>query len=198
MDRFRWAERHDGLITNETARAAGQTKRQLEREREAGTAAQASAEACRLSTVRRQPGGKRFARCCWPCRDRVPGRIGRRCTLLGGGAELRDRPHPRDHRSRAPGHARRSRLPSLWPARGGRPRASRRHALHVAPANRDRPQRRDDVRGTWQGGRRVPPSKAVEPRRTARASRPHAAGAGSVGRDLAQGAGQAPARIRPG
>lgn len=36
MDRFRWAERHDGLITNETARAAGQTKRQLERERQVG------------------------------------------------------------------------------------------------------------------------------------------------------------------
>jgi hypothetical protein len=43
MDRFRWAERHDGLITNDTARAAGQTKRQLEREREAG----------RLRSVRR-------------------------------------------------------------------------------------------------------------------------------------------------
>jgi hypothetical protein len=36
MDRFRWAERHDGLITNDTARAAGQSKRQLERERELG------------------------------------------------------------------------------------------------------------------------------------------------------------------
>ena len=36
MDRFRWAERHDGLITNDTARAAGQTKRQLERDRKAG------------------------------------------------------------------------------------------------------------------------------------------------------------------
>jgi hypothetical protein len=36
MDRFRWAERHDGLITNDIARAAGQTKRQLERERQRG------------------------------------------------------------------------------------------------------------------------------------------------------------------
>ena len=36
MDRFRWAERHDGLITTETARAAGQTKRQLQRERDLG------------------------------------------------------------------------------------------------------------------------------------------------------------------
>ncbi|MGZ4773317.1 MAG: hypothetical protein ACXV3B_11605 [Ilumatobacteraceae bacterium] len=36
MDRFRWAERHDGLITTETARASGQTKRQLQRERDVG------------------------------------------------------------------------------------------------------------------------------------------------------------------
>ena len=36
MDRFRWAECHDGLITNVTAKGAGQTKRQLERERESG------------------------------------------------------------------------------------------------------------------------------------------------------------------
>ncbi|MEY2582661.1 MAG: hypothetical protein QOE09_2510 [Ilumatobacteraceae bacterium] len=36
MDRFRWAERHDGLITNVTAKRAGQTKRQLERDRETG------------------------------------------------------------------------------------------------------------------------------------------------------------------
>ena len=36
MDRFRWAERHDGLITNDAARKAGQTKRQLERDRKAG------------------------------------------------------------------------------------------------------------------------------------------------------------------
>jgi hypothetical protein len=36
MDRFRWAERRDGLITTRTARDAGQTKRQLEVEHEAG------------------------------------------------------------------------------------------------------------------------------------------------------------------
>jgi very-short-patch-repair endonuclease len=36
MDRFRWAERHDGLITNEIVRIAGRTKRQLERERTNG------------------------------------------------------------------------------------------------------------------------------------------------------------------
>ena len=36
MDRFRWAERHDGLITTDIAKAAGQTKRQLARERASG------------------------------------------------------------------------------------------------------------------------------------------------------------------
>ena len=36
MDRFRWAERHDGLITTEAARASGQTKRQLQKERDVG------------------------------------------------------------------------------------------------------------------------------------------------------------------
>jgi hypothetical protein len=36
MDRFLWAERHDGLITNVTAKSAGQTRRQLEHERESG------------------------------------------------------------------------------------------------------------------------------------------------------------------
>ena len=36
MDRFRWAERHDGLITNAAAKGDAQTKRQVEREREAG------------------------------------------------------------------------------------------------------------------------------------------------------------------
>lgn len=36
MDRFRWAERHDGLITTQAARASGQTKRQLQRERDQG------------------------------------------------------------------------------------------------------------------------------------------------------------------
>ena len=36
MDRFLWAERHDGLITNVAARRAGQTKRQWEQERESG------------------------------------------------------------------------------------------------------------------------------------------------------------------
>jgi hypothetical protein len=36
MDQYRWAERHDGLITNDTAREAGQTKRQLERDRKSG------------------------------------------------------------------------------------------------------------------------------------------------------------------
>jgi hypothetical protein len=43
MDRFLWAERHDGLITNQAASAAGRTKRQLERDRKIG----------RLRTVRR-------------------------------------------------------------------------------------------------------------------------------------------------
>ncbi len=36
LDRFRWAERHDGLITNDAARAAGRTRRQLERDRAVG------------------------------------------------------------------------------------------------------------------------------------------------------------------
>jgi hypothetical protein len=36
MDRFRWAERHDGLITSEADRNAGRTKRQLERDRRVG------------------------------------------------------------------------------------------------------------------------------------------------------------------
>jgi hypothetical protein len=43
MDRFRWAERHDGLITKNASKASGQTKRQLERDRQSG----------RLRTVRR-------------------------------------------------------------------------------------------------------------------------------------------------
>jgi len=36
MDRFRWAERHDGLITTDVARESGQTKRQLAAERASG------------------------------------------------------------------------------------------------------------------------------------------------------------------
>jgi hypothetical protein len=36
MDRFHWAERHDGLISNETAKAAGQSKRQIARDRQSG------------------------------------------------------------------------------------------------------------------------------------------------------------------
>jgi hypothetical protein len=36
LDQFRWAERHDGLITNAVSRAAGRTKRQLERDRQVG------------------------------------------------------------------------------------------------------------------------------------------------------------------
>src|SRR5215212_4448181 len=36
MDRFRWAERHDGLIDTATATAAGQTKRQIARDRKSG------------------------------------------------------------------------------------------------------------------------------------------------------------------
>jgi hypothetical protein len=43
MDRFHWAERHDGLITSSADREAGRTKRQLERDRKVG----------RLRTVRR-------------------------------------------------------------------------------------------------------------------------------------------------
>jgi hypothetical protein len=43
MDQYRWAERHDGLIINDKAHEAGQTKHQLERDRKAG----------RLRTVRR-------------------------------------------------------------------------------------------------------------------------------------------------
>ena len=43
MDRFHWAERHDGLITSAVDRDAGRTKRQLERDRKVG----------RLRTVRR-------------------------------------------------------------------------------------------------------------------------------------------------
>jgi hypothetical protein len=36
MDRFRWAERHDGLITTNVARKSGRTKRQLAAERASG------------------------------------------------------------------------------------------------------------------------------------------------------------------
>ncbi len=36
MDRFRWAERHDGLITTDIARTSGQTKRQLAADRASG------------------------------------------------------------------------------------------------------------------------------------------------------------------
>jgi hypothetical protein len=36
VDRFRWAERHDGLVTTDIARTSGQTKRQLAAERTAG------------------------------------------------------------------------------------------------------------------------------------------------------------------
>jgi hypothetical protein len=36
MDRFRWAERNDGLITTEAGRESGQTKRQLAHERASG------------------------------------------------------------------------------------------------------------------------------------------------------------------
>ncbi|MEO7371335.1 MAG: hypothetical protein ABIZ69_10745, partial [Ilumatobacteraceae bacterium] len=36
MERFHWAERHDGLITNAVAFADGLTKRQLERDRDVG------------------------------------------------------------------------------------------------------------------------------------------------------------------
>jgi hypothetical protein len=36
MDRFRWAERHDGLIDSATATAAGQTKRQIAHDRKSG------------------------------------------------------------------------------------------------------------------------------------------------------------------
>jgi hypothetical protein len=36
MDRFHWAERHDGLITSTADRDAGRTKRQLERDRKVG------------------------------------------------------------------------------------------------------------------------------------------------------------------
>ena len=36
MDRFLWAERHDGLISTEIARSSGQTKRQLAGERQSG------------------------------------------------------------------------------------------------------------------------------------------------------------------
>jgi hypothetical protein len=36
MDRFHWAERHDGLITSSADRDAGRTKRQLERDRKVG------------------------------------------------------------------------------------------------------------------------------------------------------------------
>ncbi len=36
MDRFHWAERHDGLITSAADREAGRTKRQLERDRNVG------------------------------------------------------------------------------------------------------------------------------------------------------------------
>jgi hypothetical protein len=43
MDRFRWAERHDGIITSTVDRDAGRAKRQLERDRKVG----------RLRTVRR-------------------------------------------------------------------------------------------------------------------------------------------------
>ncbi len=36
MDRFHWAERHDGLITSSADRESGRTKRQLERDRKVG------------------------------------------------------------------------------------------------------------------------------------------------------------------
>lgn len=83
MDRFRWAERHDGLITNETARAAGQTKRQLEREREAG----------RLRSVRRgvsvvngaPPTWRQAVRAVLLAHVGIAASHWTSCTLLGGG-----------------------------------------------------------------------------------------------------------------
>lgn len=83
MDRFRWAECHDGLITNVTAKGAGQTKRQLERERESG----------RLRQVRRgvsvvngtPPSWKQAVRAVLLTREGgVAGSHSTALTLLGG------------------------------------------------------------------------------------------------------------------
>jgi hypothetical protein len=93
MDRFRWAERRDGLITTATAHASGQTKRQLEREHEAG----------RLRRLRRGVSVVNGAPQSWrqavravllSYEDRVAGSHWTSATLLGGGenAEI-DRIH---------------------------------------------------------------------------------------------------------
>lgn len=87
MDRFQWAERHDGLITNDTARAAGQSKGQLERERKSG----------RIRTVRRgvsvvngaPPSWRQAVRAVLLSRDgSIAASHWTGHTLLGGGANV--------------------------------------------------------------------------------------------------------------
>lgn len=84
MDRFRWAERHDGLIPTRTASAAGQTKRQLAGERKAG----------RLRAIRRgvsvvngtPPSWRQAVRAVLLSHvDRVAGSHWTALTLLDGG-----------------------------------------------------------------------------------------------------------------
>jgi hypothetical protein len=86
MDRFRWAERHDGLITTQTGRASGRTKRQLERDRQTG----------RLRKVRRgvsvvngaPPSWKQVVRAVLlSCGDGVAASHETAQTLLGGVAK---------------------------------------------------------------------------------------------------------------
>jgi hypothetical protein len=87
MDRFRWAERHDGLITNDTAAKAGRTKRQLERDRQVG----------RLRKVRRgvsvvngtPPSWRQAVRAVLLSHpDRIAASHCTAVTLLGGGATV--------------------------------------------------------------------------------------------------------------
>jgi hypothetical protein len=87
MDQFRWAERHDGLITNDTAEKAGRTKRQLERDRQVG----------RLRKVRRgvsvvngtPPSWRQAVRAVLLSHpDRIAASHCTAVTLLGGGATV--------------------------------------------------------------------------------------------------------------
>jgi hypothetical protein len=92
MDRFRWAERNDGLISNEVARNAGMSKPELEHERSSG----------RLRPIRRgvsvvngtPPSWRQAVRAVLlSCGDHVAASHLTAVTLLGGDGRAADQIH---------------------------------------------------------------------------------------------------------
>lgn len=86
MDRYRWAERRDGLITTDAAKRSGQTKRQLEKEHESG----------RLRRVRRGVSVVNGAPQTWrqqvravllACHDETAAALWTALRLLGGSCD---------------------------------------------------------------------------------------------------------------